>query len=176
MNRLFIIIFILINFIFSIENYNVNGWELLSLEEKIGQMIMVRINGNYYQSDNQYKKSLKKWIRDYNIGGVIAFSGSVHGTFYNIKEFQEWAKTPLFVAADYERGVGQWIDSATLFPSNMAVAATGLTFTSLTRAETAAEHNAEELAAAGANPFSSSVMPSMFSPVVDMTGFENHNK
>jgi len=102
-----------------------NGWKFLSLEEKIGQMIMLRVNGNYYQSDNKYKKSLKKWIKDYNIGGVIIFSGSVHGTFYNIKEFQKWANIPLFVAADYERGVGQWIDSATLFPSNMAVAATG---------------------------------------------------
>ena len=62
-------------------------------------MIMVRDNGNYYQSDNEYKKSYKKWIQDYNIGGVIAFSGSVHGTFYNIEEFQSWSTIPLFVAA-----------------------------------------------------------------------------
>ena len=33
----------------------------------------------------------------------------------------------MFVAADYERGLGQWIDSATLFPSNMALAATSNT-------------------------------------------------
>ena len=29
------------------------------------------------------------------------------------------------VAADYERGLGQWMSGATLFPSNMAIAATG---------------------------------------------------
>ena len=109
-------------------SYNQNsgrGWEFLSLEEKIGQMIMVRVNGNYYQSDNRYKKLLEKWISDKHIGGVITFTGNVHGTFYNIKQFQKWSETPLFVAADYERGLGQWMDSATLFPSNMAVAATG---------------------------------------------------
>ena len=43
----------------------------------------------------------------------------------NINEFQNWSKYPLLVAADYERGLGQWMNGATLFPSNMAVAATG---------------------------------------------------
>ena len=102
-----------------------DGWKSLSLKEKIGQMIMVRVTGNYYHSDNGYKEKLEDWISNDYIGGVITFSGSVHGTFYNIKEFQKISKIPLFVAADYERGLGQWMDSATLFPSNMAVAATG---------------------------------------------------
>ena len=61
------------------------------------------------------------------IGGVITFGGSIHGTYYNIHQFQKWAKYPLLVAADYERGLGQWMGGATLFPSNMAVAATGST-------------------------------------------------
>jgi len=102
----------------------ISSWERLSLEDKISQMIMVRVNGNYYHSDSNYRQLLKKWISDYNIGGVITFSGSIHGTFYNIKQFQDWSAIPLFVAADYERGLGQWMNSATLFPSNMAVAAT----------------------------------------------------
>ena len=105
-------------------NYSSNGWESLSLREKIGQMIMVRVDGNYYQSDNKYRKMLERWILDDDIGGVITFTGSIHGTFYNIQRFQSLSNIPLFVAADYERGLGQWMDSATLFPSNMAVAAT----------------------------------------------------
>ena len=122
MNRVSVIIFILVSFIFS---NNIKGWESLSLKEKIGQMIMVRVDGNYYQTDSRYKALFKKWISDYHVGGIITFSGSIHGTFYNIKKFQSWANTPLFVAADYERGLGQWLDAATLFPSNMAIAATG---------------------------------------------------
>ena len=57
------------------------------------------------------------------MGGVIAFGGNVHGNYYNIKEFQSWAKHPLLVASDLERGLGQWI-GGTLFPTNMAMAAT----------------------------------------------------
>ena len=31
----------------------------------------------------------------------------------------------MLIGSDYERGVGQWMDGGTLFPSNMAIAATG---------------------------------------------------
>ena len=110
---------------FSISQYGKSDWEHLSLREKIAQMIMVRIRGDYYNSEHWYKKSLKKWLEKDGIGGVITFGGSVHGSYYNIKQFQEWAKYPLLVAADYERGLGQWLNGATLFPSNMAVTSTG---------------------------------------------------
>ncbi|MDP6570698.1 MAG: glycoside hydrolase family 3 N-terminal domain-containing protein, partial [Candidatus Marinimicrobia bacterium] len=97
----------------------------LSLREKIAQMVMVRIRGDYYHSDHWYRKQLKKFLVEDGIGGVITFGGSIHGTYYNIQQFQNWAKYPLLVAADYERGLGQWMGGGTLFPSNMAVAATG---------------------------------------------------
>ncbi len=97
----------------------------LSLREKIAQMVMVRIRGDYYHSDHWYRKQLMKFLMDDGVGGVITFGGSIHGTYYNIEQFQKWAKYPLLVAADYERGLGQWMGGGTLFPSNMAVAATG---------------------------------------------------
>ncbi len=97
----------------------------LTLKEKVAQMIMVRIRGDYYTSDHWYRKQLKKYLAEDGIGGVITFGGSIHGTYYNIQQFQEWAKYPLLVAADYERGLGQWMGGGTLFPSNMAIAATG---------------------------------------------------
>ena len=121
--RMFIL-FVICNMILP-QNSSPLDWESLSLEQKIGQMIMVRVDGNYYSSDSNYKKKIKKWIEDDGVGGVIAFSGSIHGTFFNINQFQIWSQIPLFVAADYERGLGQWMNSATLFPSNMAIAATG---------------------------------------------------
>ena len=88
-------------------------------------MIMVRIRGNYYHSEHWYRESLEKWLKEDGVGGVITFGGSIHGSYYNIQQFQKWAKYPLLVAADYERGLGQWMGGGTLFPSNMAVAATG---------------------------------------------------
>ncbi len=108
-----------------IKTYNKSEWQHFSLREKIAQMIMVRIRGDYYHSEHWYRKSLKKWLMKDGIGGVITFGGSIHGSYYNIQQFQKWAKYPLLVAADYERGMGQWMGGATLFPSNMAVAATG---------------------------------------------------
>ena len=102
---------------------NPNGWKYLSLREQIAQLIMVRVNGKFYNSESSYKRNLKRWISEDGIGGVIAFGGNVHGTYYNIQEFQSWAKNPLIVASDLERGLGQWV-GGTLFPTNMAIAAT----------------------------------------------------
>ena len=105
-------------------NYKTTDWLDLSLREKIAQMVMVRVRGDYYSSDNNYRKLLKKWLKKDGIGGVISFGGSIHGSFYNIQQFQKWSKIPLLISADYERGLGQWMKGGTLFPSNMALAAT----------------------------------------------------
>ena len=37
---------------FSISQYDKSDWEHLSLREKIAQMIMVRIRGDYYHSEH----------------------------------------------------------------------------------------------------------------------------
>ena len=89
-----------------IREYDELDWKNLSLRDKIAQMIMVRIRGDYYHSEHQYRKTLKKWLEKDGIGGVITFGGSIHGSYYNIQQFQTWAKYPLLVAADYERGLG----------------------------------------------------------------------
>ena len=45
-----------------IKTYNKSEWQHFSLREKIAQMIMVRIRGDYYHSEHWYRKSLKKWL------------------------------------------------------------------------------------------------------------------
>ncbi len=95
----------------------------ITIEDKIAQMIMIRMDGKYHSNDSWKKSYIEDIIKEYNIGGLIAFTGNVHGTFANIKEYQDIAKTPMFIASDYERGLGVFIDG-TLFPSNMAIAAT----------------------------------------------------
>lgn len=122
MNKIIYILIFTIAFSLGSESANI---ESMSLREKIAQMIMVRVRGDFYSSKNWYKKRLQKWINDDGIGGVITFGGSVHGTYYNNKMFQGWSKIPLLISADYERGSGQWLSGATLFPTNMAMVATG---------------------------------------------------
>jgi len=101
------------------------AWQDLTLRQKIAQMIMIRIRGDFYNADTWSWNDFKWYFQSVGVGGVITFGGSVNGTFQNIQTFQEWSAIPLLVAADYERGTGQWMDGATLFPPNMAVAATG---------------------------------------------------
>ncbi len=98
--------------------------EDLTLRQQIAQMIMVRVEGYYYSGDSKYRSDLARWVGREQVGGVITFRGSVDGTFTNLQALQRLAPVPLLVAADFERGVGQQIKGATMFPSNMAVAAT----------------------------------------------------
>ena len=97
----------------------------MTLEDKIAQMIMVRVSGNFYNNPGYNYSNTKKLIKDYKVGGVIMFYADIHGAFHNINLFQNWSETPLLIGSDYERGLGQWMDGGTLFPSNMAIAATG---------------------------------------------------
>ncbi|MBT3250976.1 MAG: serine hydrolase [Candidatus Marinimicrobia bacterium] len=102
-----------------------SGWESLNLREKIAQMIMVRIRGDYFHEKHWMMTDMKYFTENTGIGGVIIFGGSIHGAYSNIQQYQKWSKIPLLVAADYERGTGQWFDGGTLFPPNMAMTATG---------------------------------------------------
>ena len=102
------------------------SWNNLPLEEKIGQMIVIRMSGKFYNSSDYAIQDIQYLIDNYKVGGLIMFYGNIHGASHNINLFQKWSKTPLLIASDYERGIGQWMsDGGTLFPSNMAIAATG---------------------------------------------------
>lgn len=100
-------------------------WEELSLEKKIAQMIMFRLKGDITNETTFEYKQFHRWINELGIGGVVVYGGGLEETFNRIQIAQSWSHIPLFIAADYERGLGQWYDGATLFPTNMAVAATG---------------------------------------------------
>jgi len=103
---------------------NIDTSSEIALKEKIAQMIMIRANGKFLNKENWMLDYIENLITEYKIGGLITFGGSVHGTFHNIKNFQSKSDIPLFIAADYERGLGTFIEG-TLFPTNMGIAATG---------------------------------------------------
>ncbi|MTF38604.1 glycoside hydrolase family 3 protein [Cyanobacterium aponinum] len=102
--------------------------EKLSLPEKIGQLIIVRTTGYIFDHQIRYpaweatQPQLKKWIEELNLGGVILLGGSCAEIAYRTQQLQTWAKTPLFIAADIEEGVGQRFSGASWFPPPMALA------------------------------------------------------
>jgi beta-N-acetylhexosaminidase len=133
----------------------------MSLGEKVGQLFTVYFEGPEVSED------LKTMIADYHIGGVIYYSvsGNVESPAQVAAlsgEIQkEAAKTPrgvgLFVSVDQEGGpVARLRRGVTLFPSNMAVAATG----NPENARRMARIMARELSALGVNV--------NFAPVADV--------
>ena len=136
----------------------------MNLKDKIGQMIMVRVRSDYYSSDNYSKKQVDNWIKKHKVGGLITFdgNGNVHGMYNNHKYFQEISEVPLLIASDLERGAGQQMKGATLFPSNMAVAATNDSYNAYLQGEI----TAKEAKALGIHM--------IFAPVLDVNNNPNN--
>ncbi len=95
----------------------------MTLEEKIGQMVACRYSGNFVNRNSEYFQNLKTLIVEHKIGGLIIFGGEVYESAILTNSFQELAKIPLLVASDFERGAGNQIDGATLFPPLMSLGA-----------------------------------------------------
>ncbi|HOP61686.1 MAG TPA: glycoside hydrolase family 3 N-terminal domain-containing protein, partial [Candidatus Saccharicenans sp.] len=97
----------------------------MSLEEKIGQLIIVRYHGEFYNRQDEDFKQLERLVHDYHLGGLILFGGEPLETAYFNNHFQRLAKIPLLIASDLERGTGNQVTGATLFPPLMALGAAG---------------------------------------------------
>jgi len=96
----------------------------MALEEKIGQMVAWRYSGHFVNRDSDYLERLESLIVKRKIGGLILFGGEVYETAYLTNTVQKLAEIPLLIASDFERGAGNQISGATLFPPLMAVGAT----------------------------------------------------
>ncbi len=102
-------------------------WTQFTLKEKIGQMIVVRASGYLFDHQIRYpvweasNPQLSHWLATLNLGGVILLGGSAAELLLRTQQLQKWSKTPLFIAADIEEGVGQRFSGATYFPPPMAL-------------------------------------------------------
>lgn len=97
----------------------------LTLEEKIGQMVACRYAGDFVNLDAAAVKDLDALILKQKIGGIILFGGEALEAAYLTNHYQKLAKIPLLTASDFERGTGNQITGATLFPPLMAIGAAG---------------------------------------------------
>src|SRR5690242_7762951 len=97
----------------------------MSLEEKIGQLISVGVNATFLNQDSDAYRTLKHYIEEDKIGGVVLFRGPVYESVILVNRMQQLAKYPLLISADLEAGAGMRFDDTINFPWNMAVAATG---------------------------------------------------
>jgi beta-glucosidase-like glycosyl hydrolase len=90
----------------------------MDTRKKIAQLIIARLDGNAINRKFRYYESLVKK----GIGGFIVFGGSAAEIKKGIKNLQDAAEFPLFIASDLEQGLGQQVAGGTLFPPAMALA------------------------------------------------------
>lgn len=91
----------------------------MTLEEKIGQLIMI---GSYYADKDQIKEC-EKAIKKYKPGGLIFFKGNPTQQYELTKQYQQLSATPLFIALDAEWGAAMRLDSIQAFPYQMQLGA-----------------------------------------------------
>jgi len=95
--------------------------QVMTLEEKIGQLFMVAANGrDTDESDYQLIDSL---IENYDLGGLIYFQSHPTEHVSLVNRFQSKSKIPLMNGIDGEWGMAMRIDSMMAFPWNMTLGA-----------------------------------------------------
>jgi beta-glucosidase-like glycosyl hydrolase len=100
----------------------------LSLEEKVGQVLMPWLPGDYSAFDSEPFARAAAWVDSSQVGGlIISFNASASPLDGALKlnALQQRSRLPLLVAADLEYGVGMRLAGATAFPNVMAIGATG---------------------------------------------------
>ncbi len=91
----------------------------LSLDERIGQLFVVRANN----PGKDFIKSVDKLIEKNLIGGVTFFKSSPVIQANKTNYWQSLAKTPLLISIDAEWGLGMRLDSTISFPLQMTLGA-----------------------------------------------------
>lgn len=94
--------------------------ETMTLDEKIGQLIMV---AGYSNRDTAYENELSELISKYKIGGVIFFQGGPMRQVQITNRIQAESNIPLLVGIDGEWGLEMRLDSTMAFPYQMALGA-----------------------------------------------------
>src|SRR5437879_3803572 len=106
----------------------------LSLEEKVGQLFMIRLRAESVKLDGSKYLQLRDTIVKYHIGscarsvrpeGPFLYGSHRYETVMLLNRLQEEAKLPLLIAADFERGVPARLFGTTVFPHAMAFGAAG---------------------------------------------------
>jgi len=114
----------------------------LTLDEKIGQLIVPSFESAYLSTDSDTFDELSRLVREYHVGGFHVFGASIaappvllnpsYGTVILgqpfsaaslVNRLQALSSVPLLNTADFEAGVGFRISGATVFPRQMAMGA-----------------------------------------------------
>ncbi len=109
----------------------------LTLREKIGQLIMPWVGGEYVAIGSPEFEQVRKWVQEDGVGGLVLSIGLPLSYGAKLNELQVRARVPLLIASDMENGPGMRLGNiyalpsllpqggGTVFPPVMALGATG---------------------------------------------------
>ncbi|QEG34364.1 glycoside hydrolase family 3 protein [Bythopirellula goksoeyrii] len=97
------------------------------LRDKLAQLMFVRIGSNLppVRSVEEDAARIEDLLKECPLGGLLLFNGQQDSTAETLSHLQSVARSPLLIAADIERGVGQQLRGEVLFPHAMAFSALG---------------------------------------------------
>ena len=95
-------------------------YSAMSIEEKVGQLFMVRAFSNQTKA---HENAIAKLINEYHIGGLIFSTGGPVRQAKLNNLYQAISKTPLLIGMDAEWGLSMRLDSTYAFPWNMTLGA-----------------------------------------------------
>ena len=98
-----------------------------SLKDRISQLIFPRLGSNMSPniSVEEDAARIEVLLDSYPIGGLCLFNGDRIRTPQTLTRLQSRSTYPLLIGTDMERGLGQQLRGATVFPHAMAYQATG---------------------------------------------------
>lgn len=96
----------------------------LSLEARLGQLIMPAIRGIHLNESGAEYRQLQHQVQQLRVGGFILFEGDIYGSAVLIDRLQSQTSVPLLIGSDFERGAAFRVRNTVSLPWNMAVGAT----------------------------------------------------
>ncbi|HVS65542.1 MAG TPA: serine hydrolase [Thermoanaerobaculia bacterium] len=97
----------------------------LTLEEKVGQMLVPRLSGAYQHGDASELGEIETLAREGRIGGVVLFAGSPYASRRLVERLEAVSAIAPLIASDYEWGVAMRVAGAAQLPRAMALGAAG---------------------------------------------------
>ena len=107
----------------------------MPLRDRVAQLVIGVIYGDAYSKSSPDFKRYHHWVAELHVGGLIVINmlenGSVarpaepHAMGVFLNQMQRFAKIPLLVGADLERGASMRVRGGALFPFSMAFGASG---------------------------------------------------
>lgn len=104
----------------------------MSLRDRVAQLIVATCFGDAPGLKTPEYQKYRHWVHDLHIGGFIVANRVDHGAVRNaephamalfLNQMQRMSKTPLLIAADFERGASMRVSGGAQFPYNMAYGA-----------------------------------------------------